>query len=314
MVEEWVRRRLGEKEAHHYVPDVDNTVMERLEEDSLRLSAFLQEHKRVVAVTGAGCSTASGTPDYRSPRGSYSRGHKPTTFQKFAESHENRQRYWARGLFGWPLMAAVMPNRCHDSLAALQKMGLLHRLITQNVDNLHARAGSTDVIELHGSMNTVVCLGCRRLSDRAAFQQRMEELNEEYVADVIAGKLRMVDAKADADVDFGMVDYSNITVPHCQECGEERGVIKPNVVFFGENLDPGVKRKATSVVTEEASALLVIGSSLEVPSAHRLVKAAEQQGLPLAVVNVGPTKVDGKEGVLRIHQEAGSALEKCLRR
>ena len=206
----WVKEHLGSQEDAHYVPQVDSKALARLHADGETLATFLQEHKRIVALTGAGCSTASGTPDYRSPRGSYSRGHKPVTFQEFVRSHANRQRYWARGLFGWPLMAAVEPNRCHFSLSALERMHHLSRLITQNVDALHTRAGSQDVIELHGSMNAVVCLSCREVTKRSDFQREMEEKNQRYVRTVVDGKRKMIGAKADGDADFGLEDYSTI--------------------------------------------------------------------------------------------------------
>lgn len=308
----WVREQLARQEASHYVPEVDSTAAARLKDEGEVLATFLQQHKRVVAVTGAGCSTASGTPDYRSPRGSYSRGHKPVTFQEFARSHANRQRYWARGLFGWPLMAAVEPNQCHFSIAAMERMQLLKQVITQNVDTLHSRAGSKDVIELHGNMNAVVCLGCRDVSERKAFQLEMEERNQSYVRTVVEGKRQMIGAKADGDADFGLEDYSSIQIPHCKSCGEEKGVLKPAVVFFGESLEPSVKRRAMSAVEEDTDALLVVGSSLQVPSAYRIIKAAQTKGIPVLVVNVGPTKADGGDGVTKLHQEAGALLEAAL--
>lgn len=209
-VASWVKEQLGRQEEAHYVPQVDSRALDRLTADVEVVAQFLQKHSRVVALTGAGCSTASGTPDYRSPRGSYSRGHKPVTFQEFVKSHANRQRYWARGLFGWPLMAAVEPNRCHFSLAAMERMQLVSQLITQNVDALHSRAGSNGVLELHGSMNSVVCLGCREVSKRSEFQRKMEESNQSYVRTVVEGKRKMVGAKADGDADFGLEDYSSI--------------------------------------------------------------------------------------------------------
>ncbi|MCB9796850.1 MAG: NAD-dependent deacetylase, partial [Alphaproteobacteria bacterium] len=185
--------------------------------------AQLLRGRRVLALTGAGCSTESGIPDYRGPE-TARRARNPIRFQDFVKSPEGRQRYWARSFVGWPRIAEARPNAGHRALAALEQRGLLSGLITQNVDRLHQAAGSRAVIELHGALAEVICLGCGRLSKRADLQARLAALNPGF------GRR---DAEAAPDGDADLIEVTDFQVAGCGQCG---GDLKPHVVFFGENV------------------------------------------------------------------------------
>ena len=241
----------------------------------------LMSHKRFVVLTGAGISTPSGIPDYRDTNG-VRRGKAPMMFQEFLGSPEARRRYWARAMLGWPRVRIAEPNAAHRALATLQSRQRLSGLITQNVDTLHDQAGSSDVIELHGSLRRVLCLDCGERSDRAAIQQLME-LQNPYLAGVDAVQA------PDGDTLLDPAFESRFQVPHCPYCGGQR--LKPDVVFFGENVAPQTAAKALASVTE-ADGLLVVGSSLMAYSAFRLCKTINEQGKPLIAINIGKTRAD----------------------
>ncbi len=254
----------------------------------------------VVVLSGAGLSTESGIPDYRGPTG-LARRAQPMTYQTFVGSVPARQRYWARSHLGWRHIAAAAPNAGHDAVARLQRRGLLAGIITQNVDGLHQAAGAADVIELHGSLSRVTCLGCGERTARAVLDQRLRAANPDWVAGVAAVNPDG-DAVLDGDAErrFQLVD--------CLGCG---GVLKPDVVFFGENVPPP-RVAACYRLVDSARALLVLGSSLTVMSGYRFVRRAAGLGLPVAIVNQGPTRGDA-EAQLRLDAPLGRTLTALAR-
>ncbi len=238
--------------------------------------------RSLVVLTGAGVSTDSGIPDYRGP-GSPAR--MPMTYQEFVSGPEARQRYWARSHLGWTRMRRAEPNPGHVALAALEASGRVRLLITQNVDGLHEAAGSRAVCALHGRIADVVCLGCRSQTSRASLQSRLGELNPGWGD-------RHADVQVRPDGDVELSDTSDFEVPSCDGCG---GVLKPDVVFFGENVPkPRVERCYAAVDDLDVSteALLVLGSSLTVMSGFRFVRRAARRAVPVVIVNRGETRAD----------------------
>lgn len=234
-----------------------------------------------VALTGAGISTSSGIPDYRDSDG-VRRGRQPMMFQEFLNAPEARRRYWARAMLGWPRVRAAQPNAAHEALAALQRHGIISGVITQNVDTLHDQAGSHDVVELHGSLHWVLCLDCRQRTERDTIQLTLMEHNP-YLAGVDAIQA------PDGDTLLEPTFEERFQVPHCPHCGGER--MKPDVVFFGENVAPPTAAKAMARI-EQSEGLLVVGSSLMAYSAFRLCRAIADQGKPLVAINLGKTRAD----------------------
>jgi len=230
-----------------------------------------------VVLTGAGVSTDSGIPDYRGP-GSVAR--TPMTYQDFVSGPAARQRYWARSHVGWSRMKRAMPNAGHRALAQLEVTGRVRLLITQNVDGLREAAGSRNVCALHGRIADVVCLSCRRKSSRVMLHDRLESLNSGWAA-------AHTDVELRPDGDVALDDTADFVVPSC-ECG---GVLKPDVVFFGENV-PRDRVSHCYAAVETAPALLVLGSSLAVMSGLRFVKAASKRGISVVIVNRGETRGD----------------------
>ncbi len=244
------------------------------------LADFLDRHPRLFVLTGAGCSTESGIPDYRDADGAWKRK-PPVTFQSFMADAAVRRRYWARSLIGWRWFGRARPNAAHRSLARLEQQGRIEKLVTQNVDRLHQGAGSTDVIDLHGRMDQMVCMGCGQPCSREPFQQQLLDRNPSW-AHLDA------DAAPDGDADLEAQDFSAFEVPDCERCG---GVLKPDVVFFGEKVP--AERVAESMASlQRADAMLVVGSSLMVYSGYRFAIAAAQAGKPIAAVNIGRTRAD----------------------
>jgi NAD-dependent SIR2 family protein deacetylase len=264
-----------------------------------RLREFLRRHERLFVLTGAGCSTRSGIPDYRDADGSWKRG-QPMTFQAFTGTEAARQRYWARSLAGWPRIAAARPNRAHAALARLEARGAVELLLTQNVDGLHQAAGSRRVVELHGGLDRVRCLGCGRTTGRAAMQAELVRLNPGWSGLAAA-------AAPDGDSELEGRDTGGFVVPPCPACG---GVLKPDVVFFGENV-PKDRVEDAFAALGRADALLVIGSSLTVYSGFRFAAAAAAAGKPIAAVNLGRTRADHLLA-LKAEAECGEALSFLL--
>ncbi|WP_448674399.1 NAD-dependent protein deacetylase [Pseudoxanthomonas mexicana] len=264
-----------------------------------RLEDFITAHRRLFVLTGAGCSTGSGIPDYRDEQGAWKRT-PPVTYQAFVGDRITRRRYWARSLVGWPRIAQAQPNAAHRALAALEAQGRCSQLLTQNVDGLHQAAGSRAVIDLHGRLDAVVCLGCGALSSRADVQRRLAEANPAW-AGLAAG------AAPDGDADLEDRDFATFQVPACDACG---GMLKPDVVFFGENV-PRTRVDAAMARLAQADGMLVVGSSLMVYSGLRFVHAAVRAQIPVAAVNLGRTRADD---LLRFRMAApcGDALRFLL--
>jgi NAD-dependent SIR2 family protein deacetylase len=272
------------------------------------LDAFLARSRRLVVLTGAGCSTESGIPDYRSPGGAWTR-HKPIYFSAFVRSAEVRRFYWARSYRGWPRFDQARPNDAHRALAELESRGGVHQLITQNVDDLHQEAGSRAVVQLHGRNRVVVCLDCGGEIPRAEMQERLHALNAGWLAAAQWDRLRgeEADFAPDGDADVAQHVVGGFQVPDCHRCG---GVLKPAVVFFGESVPRDKVDYAMSRV-DEADALLVVGSSLTVWSGFRFAKRAHDRGLPSAIVNIGPTRADDL-ATLKIEERCGAVLRSAV--
>ena len=244
------------------------------------LCDFLARHRRLFVLTGAGCSTDSGIPDYRDADGGWKRS-PPVSFQAFMGSAAVRQRYWARSVVGWQHFRRAEPNAAHEALARLERKGHLEMLVTQNVDGLHQTAGSTQVIDLHGRLHRVRCMDCESLSSREQLQTELLRRNAAWGG--LLGK-----PSPDGDADLDGLSFDEFSVPSCVRCD---GVLKPDVVFFGESV-PRSRVDAAMQGLERADAMLVIGSSLMVYSGYRFVQAAAQSGKPVAAVNLGRTRAD----------------------
>ncbi len=244
----------------------------------IRAAAQLLADRQVVVLTGAGVSTDSGIPDYRGPSSPH---RTPMTIGEFRSSASARQRYWARSHIGWARMRAALPNGGHHALARMQAAGAVTTIITQNVDGLHQAAGSDPVVDLHGRLERVVCLRCGARTPRTELQRRLADLNPGFRSDAA---WRMA-PDGDADVD----DASGFRVAPCLRCG---GVLKPDVVFFGENV-PTDRVRLAQLAVQRADAMLVAGSSLAVMSGLRFVRSAAAEGIPIVIVNRGGTRGDG---------------------
>jgi NAD-dependent SIR2 family protein deacetylase len=239
----------------------------------------------IVALTGAGLSTDSGIPDYRGP-GSPRR--TPMTYQQFLSGLPAQRRYWARSHVGWARMARAEPNAGHAAIAELERAGALLGVITQNVDGLHQAAGSRAVVDLHGRISDVICVGCGVRSPRETLQARLAALNPGFVEAAGAA----VEAAPDGDAELSAVE--GFEVAWCTGCG---GALKPDVVFFGENV-PRERVDRSYAMVDAAGALLVAGSSLTVMSGFRFVRHARKRGIPVVIVNRGPTRGDDLADVL----------------
>jgi NAD-dependent SIR2 family protein deacetylase len=237
--------------------------------------------RRVAVLTGAGISTDSGIPDYRGPDSPPS---NPMTIRQFTGDPAFRQRYWARNHVGWRHVAAKAPNAGHRALAALQRAGVVTGVITQNVDLLHSKAGSTTVVNLHGSYDRVVCLACGHIMPRAALAEQLAVLNPGFLerAEAVGG------LEVAPDADAVVADTTSFRYLDCAACG---GMLKPDIVYFGENV-PKQRVAQSCALVASADALLVAGSSLTVFSGYRFVRQAAAAGIPVAIVNRGPTRGD----------------------
>ncbi|MBQ1046964.1 NAD-dependent protein deacetylase [Micromonospora sp. C51] len=249
----------------------------------------------VVVLSGAGLSTESGIPDYRGPSG-VARRHTPMTYQTFLADAVARRRYWARSHLGWRLIAGAAPNDGHRAVARLQQGGLVTGIITQNVDGLHSAAGSRDVTELHGRLDEVVCLGCRRRTSRAELDGRLRAANPGFVGQAAA-------VNPDGDVDLADAQVAAFRTVDCLACG---GLLKPDVVFFGETV-PAARVQSCFAMVEQARLLLVLGSSLTVMSGRRFVLRAAKRDVPVVIVNQGPTRGD-EYACLRVEAPLGRLL------
>jgi len=258
-----------------------------------RLCDFLAHHKGVTVLTGAGCSTESGIPDYRDEQGQW-KHRQPMVFASFMSRAVNRQRYWAQSFSGWERMSAAQPNPAHLAIAELEQREYVSCVVTQNVDSLHQRAGSREVIDLHGVLRQVRCVTCRVVVARHRFQQQLANANPAWHA--FATRLA-----PDGDAKLSREDFASFVVPDCAVCG---GILKPDVVFFGESVaKPLVSRVHEQV--DRSAALLVVGSSLMVFSGYRFVRSAHAAGKPVTIVNRGTTRADD----LATHKLSGNCAE-----
>lgn len=270
-----------------------------LDSDIAHLQRFLATHRRIFVLTGAGCSTNSGIPDYRDADGQWKR-QQPISYSAFVRDRLMQARYWARSMVGWRSFGHASPNDAHRALAALEREGRLSLLVTQNVDGLHQAAGSQRVIDLHGRLDRVSCLTCRRTTDRAGWQQHLADLNPDWVG-------LTATSAPDGDADLEDQDFSLFHVPACPNCG---GVMKPDVVFFGENVPPWRHQQASAALAD-SDAMLVAGSSLMVYSGYRYARTAARLDKPIAAVNLGRTRADDLL-TLKVSGDVAATLPRAL--
>lgn len=263
------------------------------------LRAWLQAYRSVFVLTGAGVSTNSGIPDYRDADGQWKRS-APITYQAFMQDPAMRARYWARSFVGWPMVAHARPNRAHAALATLEAEGKISMLVTQNVDGLHSRAGQQDVIDLHGRIDQVVCVACNARVSRASVQSLLARTNPAWTT-------ATANAAPDGDADLEHTDLSAFQPPPCPDCG---GLLKPDVVFFGENV-PRARVEVAVNALHQADALLVVGSSLMVYSGYRFARMAHEAGMPLAILTRGITRADAL-ATLKLHADCESTLAAAI--
>jgi len=255
-------------------PDTDDSATA----DVLR--EWLQSHRRVFVLTGAGISTGSGIPDYRGPDGAWKR-RAPITYQAFTRDASMRARYWARSYAGWPMVERARPNHAHAALVALESRDRIRAVVTQNVDGLHSLAGQREVLDLHGRIDQVICLQCRTCVPRSEIQAELAEAHPDWTA-------ALATIAPDGDADLEPIDPDRVRPPSCRACG---GMLKPDVVFFGENV-PAERVAAASQALRDADAMLVVGSSLMVYSGYRFARMAHESGKALAILTRGVTRAD----------------------
>lgn len=258
------------------------------------LRQFIIRHRKLLVLTGAGCSTDSGIPDYRDSEGRWKR-RKPILYQEFMASEAVRQRYWARSYLGWLPFSQASPNPAHHALARLESYGRVGRLVTQNVDGLHQKAGSRRVIDLHGRLEQLRCQSCDEPETRHWMQEKLASLNP-WIDTLSAA------TAPDGDADLE-TDFSGIVVPGCPICG---GILKPDVVFYGEQV-PRSRIEAVYHALHQADALLVAGTSLMVFSAFQFMREAARLGKPIVAINQGKTRADHLFQ-LKIERPAGQTL------
>lgn len=262
-----------------------------------QLLDWARQHPRWLVITGAGCSTEAGIPDYRDQAGQWKRP-QPVTYQAFMGDALVRQRYWARSLVGWRVMGHARPGAAHHALAALEKAGHVQLLLTQNVDGLHSAAGSRKVLDLHGRIDTVRCMDCGHGFARADWQRALEALNPDWV------QLQARTAP-DGDADLDGLPFAEFRIPPCPHCGT--GVLKPDVVFFGESVPRERVQRGLDTLAQ-VDGVLVAGSSLMVYSGFRFVQAAAATGLPVLAINQGRTRADALLAA-KLQADVGQSLQ-----
>ena len=266
-----------------------------------QLAQFIQTHRQVAVITGAGCSTDSGIGAYRDRAGNWKHS-EPIQHADFMSNPAARQRYWARSMVGWPQFAQAEPNDAHVALAELERQGWLTGLITQNVDRLHQRAGQQKVVDLHGRLDRVRCQSCSAVMPRETVQEELLASNAQLQADLERQAVQVGGQAPDGDAPVEHV-HPAFVVPTCSVCG---GVQKPDVVFYGDSV-PRVRVERAFDWVGQAAALLVVGSSLMVFSSFRFVRAAARAGQPIAILNQGLTRGD-ELARLKIESGCGRAL------
>ncbi|XP_066599517.1 NAD-dependent protein deacylase Sirt4-like [Prorops nasuta] len=272
------------------------------QEDVLRLKEFVNSNNKMLVLTGAGISTESGIPDYRSTGvGLYAKStRKPILYQEFCSNESIRQRYWARNFIGWQRFSSTLPNNTHKAIKQLEDIGKINFIVTQNVDNLHSKAGSFNVIELHGTAFRVLCLTCNNKFSRHDFQTILDKLNPHIKADALM-------IRPDGDVDISEEHIKNFQVPPCENCG---GNLKPDIVFFGDNVPRSIVEEVEKNVND-ADALLILGTSLTTYSGYRIVLQASNNKIPIAIVNIGKTRAD-KNANLKVEAICGDIISKII--
>lgn len=265
--------------------------------DAGQLLDWARQHPRWLVITGAGCSTEVGIPDYRDPAGQWKRT-PPVTYQAFMGDALVRQRYWARSLVGWRVMGQARPGKAHHALAALERAGHVALLLTQNVDGLHSAAGSHSVLDLHGRIDTVRCMDCGHRFARADWQQALVALNPDWA------QLQARTAP-DGDADLDGLPFADFRIPPCPHCAA--GTLKPDVVFFGESVPRDRVQRALDALAQ-VDGVLVAGSSLMVYSGFRFVQAAADAGLPVLAINQGRTRADALLAA-KLQADVGQSLQ-----
>ena len=264
------------------------------------LRQFITQHRRLLVITGAGCSVESGIPTYRNHSGQWLRN-QPIQHTDFINQASARKRYWARSLAGWPAVHMARPNDAHRALAAMEARQQIPLLVTQNVDRLHQKAGHKHVIDLHGRLDQVICLDCHQVSEREVMQQRLLLLNALTPPEALA-----LAPDGDADVDEQLI--RDLLVPDCERCN---GILKPNVVFFGGAVSKLIVEAITSQL-DQVDGLLIVGSSLSVFSGFRFCRLAHRNSVPIAAINQGKTRADDLFSV-KLEADCSAALAELER-
>ncbi|XP_051172675.1 NAD-dependent protein deacylase Sirt4-like isoform X2 [Leptopilina boulardi] len=270
------------------------------EEEIKQLKKYLDSCGRLCVLTGAGISTESGIPDYRSEDvGLFATSNKkPVSYQEFCRSDKVRRRYWSRNYVGWPRFSKFAPNVSHKLLKHLEDIGQISCVITQNVDNLHKKAGSQNVIELHGTAFRVMCLNCDHTISRYSFQEFLDKLNPNFIS--TDTKIR-----PDGDVELSQEQVDEFNIPPCSNC---QGILKPDIVFFGDNVTREVVQQVKNEV-KVADSLLVLGTSLNTFSGYRIILQAVDAKKPIAIVSIGETRGDNHANI-KIQGRCGEVLSK----
>ncbi|XP_078039864.1 NAD-dependent protein deacylase Sirt4 isoform X2 [Augochlora pura] len=270
--------------------------------DITRLKEIINVHNNICILTGAGISTESGIPDYRSESvGLYARSNRrPVLYKDFCTNNAVRRRYWVRNYVGWPRFSSLKPNNAHKLLKKLEDTQKVRCIVTQNVDNLHAKAGSRRVIELHGTAFKVMCLNCDKKICRYYLQETFDSLNPNF--NVTTQMIR-----PDGDVDLSQEKVENFIVPNCTNCG---GILKPDIVFFGDNV-PRRTVESVQYNVKHSDLLLILGSTITTYSAYRIALQANNIGIPIAILNIGPTRADNL-AIIKVEGRCGEVLSKIF--
>ena len=262
---------------------------------------FVESNDNIVVLTGAGTSVASGIPTYRDALGTWHAA-TPITHDEFLRQASRRQRYWTRSMLGWPGVRDAQPNAAHVALCQLETMGKIGLLITQNVDRLHQRAGSSKVVDLHGRLDRVQCLDCSHYYARQQVQAQLERENPWLNKTGTA-------PRPDGDADVPQEWVKRLSVPTCTNCA---GLLKPDVVFFGGTVPKGRVQTCMDAI-EASDAILAVGSSLQVFSGYRFCRAAARMGKAVGLINPGITRAD-ELASMKLHAECGPLLAELAHR